>query len=225
MAESLHNKRRRMLTMPGVYAPQHDTHLLMRAVGRELRGPGRRVLELGTGSGALAVHAARLGARVTAVDISRRAVLCARLNAALHRQRVTVRYGDLSSVARGGYDVVISNPPYVPTPAALPPRRGKARAWDGGLDGRVVVDRVCATAATVLGPGGTLLMVHSAVCGVDITLDALHGWGLDAQVVDRELVPLGPVMRSRLLWLRDQGLMDDEEQDKEELVVFRARRR
>ncbi|MFG2768086.1 HemK2/MTQ2 family protein methyltransferase [Streptomyces rubiginosohelvolus] len=225
MAESLHNKRRRMLTMPGVYAPQHDTRLLMRAVGRELRGPGRRVLELGTGSGALAVHAARLGARVTAVDISRRAVLCARLNAALHRQRVTVRYGDLSSVARGGYDVVISNPPYVPAPAALPPRRGKARAWDGGLDGRVVVDRVCATAATVLGPGGTLLMVHSAMCGVDITLDALHGLGLDAQVVDRELVPLGPVMRSRLLWLRDQGLMDDGEQDKEELVVFRARRR
>ncbi|WP_435835709.1 HemK2/MTQ2 family protein methyltransferase [Streptomyces anulatus] len=197
----------------------------MRAVGRELRGPGRRVLELGTGSGALAVHAARLGARVTAVDISRRAVLCARLNAALHRQRVTVRYGDLSSVTSGGYDVVISNPPYVPAPAALPPRRGKARAWDGGLDGRVVVDRVCATAATVLGPGGTLLMVHSAMCGVDITLDALHGLGLDAQVIDRELVPLGPVLRSRLLWLRDQGLMDDEEQDKEELVVFRARRR
>ncbi|MEV5580530.1 HemK2/MTQ2 family protein methyltransferase [Streptomyces parvus] len=225
MAESLHNERRRMLTMPGVYAPQHDTHLLMRAVGRELQSPGRRVLELGTGSGALAVHASRLGALVTAVDISRRAVLCARLNAALHRQRVTVRFGDLSSVAGGGYDVVISNPPYVPAPAALPPRRGKARAWDGGLDGRVVVDQVCATAATVLEPGGTLLMVHSAMCGVDITLDALRGLGLDAQVIDRELVPLGPVMRSRLLWLRDQGLMDDEEQDKEELVVFRARRR
>lgn len=68
-------------------------------------------------------------------------------------------------------------------------------------------------------------MVHSAMCGADITLDALHGLGLDAQVIDRELVPLGPVLRCRLLWLRDQGLMDDEEQDKEELVVFRARRR
>lgn len=214
-----------MFTVPGVYAPQHDTHLLMRAVGQELCDPGKRVLELGTGSGALAVHAARLGARVTAVDISRRAVLCARLNAAFHRQSVTVRHGDLSTADRGGYDLVISNPPYVPAPAAGPPSRGKARAWDGGLDGRVVVDRVCATAATVLGPGGVLLMVHSAVCGVDVTLDALHGLGLDAQVIDRELVPFGPVMRSRLLWLREQGLMDDEQQDKEELVVFRARRR
>lgn len=172
-----------MLLVPGVYAPQHDTHLLMQAVRRELCDPGRRVLELGTGSGALAVHAARLGARVTAVGISRRAVLCARLNAALHRQRVTVRYGDLSTVDRGGYELVISNPPYVPAPAALPPRRGKARAWDGGMDGRVVVDRVCTTAAAVLRPGGTLLMVHSAMCGVDVTLDALHGVGLDASTV------------------------------------------
>ncbi|MFD7860574.1 methyltransferase domain-containing protein [Streptomyces microflavus] len=73
----------------------------MRAVGRELSDPCKRELELGTGSGALAVHAARLGARVTAVDISRRAVLCARLNAALHRQRVTVRYRDLSTLDRG----------------------------------------------------------------------------------------------------------------------------
>ncbi|MFJ4973649.1 HemK2/MTQ2 family protein methyltransferase [Streptomyces sp. NPDC088755] len=225
MAERLRSRPRRMLTLPGVYAPQHDTHLLMRAVGRELADPGKRVLELGTGSGALAVHAARLGARVTAVDISRRAVLCAKLNAALHRQRVSVRHRDLSTFGRGGFDLVISNPPYVPAPVALPPVRGKARAWDGGLDGRAVVDQVCVTAATVLGPGGTLLMVHSAMCGVDVTIDALHGLGLDAQVIDRELVPFGPVLRSRLLWLRDQGLMDDEQQDKEELVVFRARQR
>ncbi|MFF8986626.1 methyltransferase domain-containing protein [Streptomyces globisporus] len=74
MTEGLRRRRRRVLTVPGAYAPQHDTHTLMRAVGRELPRPGRRVLELGTGSGALAIHAARLGAQVTAVDTSRRAV-------------------------------------------------------------------------------------------------------------------------------------------------------
>ncbi|MFC4034939.1 HemK2/MTQ2 family protein methyltransferase [Streptomyces polygonati] len=215
---------RRMLTLPGVYAPQHDTHLLMRAVGRRDIGPGTHVLELGTGSGALAVHAARLGARVTAVDVSRRAVLCARVNAALHRSRVTVVRCDLSALGAGRYDMLLSNPPYVPAPAALPPLRGRARAWDGGRDGRAVVDRVCAAAGSVLRPGGTLLMVHSEMCGVEATIDALALAGLDAEVSDRELVPIGPVLRSRRSWLRGQGLMDDG-QEKEELVVIRARRR
>ncbi|NED92272.1 methyltransferase [Streptomyces sp. SID11233] len=223
MAVPPRSRPRRMLTVPGVYTPQHDTHLLMRAVARENITPGTRLLELGTGSGALAVHAARLGARVTAIDISHRAVLCARVNAALHRSRITVRYRDLSALDASQYDMVISNPPYVPAPAARPPSRGRARAWDGGPDGRAVVDRVCATAATVLRPGGTLLMVHSELCGVQTTIDVLARARLDAEVVDRGLVPLGPVLRSRLPWLRDQGLMNYTEQDKEELVVVRAR--
>ncbi|MFF3171055.1 HemK2/MTQ2 family protein methyltransferase [Streptomyces sp. NPDC057900] len=225
MAVPLRTRPRRMLTVPGVYTPQHDTHLLMRALARENISPGTRVLELGTGSGALAVHAARLGARVTAVDVSRRAVLCARVNAALHRSRITVRYRDLSARDTGRYDMVISNPPYVPSPTALPPLRGRARAWDGGPDGRAVVDQVCTTAAAVLRPGGTLLMVHSRMCGAQTTIDVLARARLDAEVVDRELIPLGPVLRSRLPWLRDQGLLDDEDQDKEELVVIRARQR
>ncbi|WP_333770963.1 HemK2/MTQ2 family protein methyltransferase [Streptomyces sp. IBSBF 2435] len=223
MAVPALTRPRRMLTVPGVYVPQHDTHLLMRSVGRENLGPGTHVLELGTGSGALAVQAARQGARVTAVDISRRAVLCARVNAALYRSRVTVRRCDLSAFVAGDYDMVVSNPPYVPTPAALPPLRGKARAWDGGTDGRAVVDRVCATAGLVLRPGGTFLMVHSAMCGSDASIAVLARAGLDAEIIDRELVPLGPVLRSRLPWLRGQGLMADS-QDKEELVVIRARR-
>ncbi|WP_328897348.1 HemK2/MTQ2 family protein methyltransferase [Streptomyces sp. NBC_00236] len=223
MAVSPLGMPRRIVTVPGVYAPQHDTHLLMRALARENISPGTRVLELGTGSGALAVHAARLGARVTAVDISHRAVLCARVNAALHRSRVTVRYRDLSALDAEQYDMVLSNPPYVPSPTARPPLRGRARAWDGGPDGRAVVDRVCATAATVLRPGGTLLMVHSKMCGDQTTIDVLARARLDAEVIDRELIPLGPVLRSRLPWLRDQGLLDDSGQDKEELVVIRAR--
>lgn len=214
---------RRMLTVPGVYAPQHDTHLLMRALNHHGIRPGTHVLELGTGSGALAVHAAVLGARVTAVDISHRAVLCARVNATLHRSRVTVRRRDLASPGGAAYDMVISNPPYVPAPAARPPRRGSARAWDAGRDGRAAVNQVCTTAAAVLRPGGTLLMVHSQMCGTDATLDALARQGLDAEVTDRELVPLGPVLSSRLPWLRRQGLIEDG-QDKEELVVIRARR-
>ncbi|MFC8124168.1 HemK2/MTQ2 family protein methyltransferase [Streptomyces sp. NPDC057302] len=212
-----------LLTLPGVYAPQDDTGLLARALCREDIGPGMDVLDIGTGSGALAVHAARLGARVTAVDIAWRAVLTARLNALAARQRVTVVRGDLTSAVPGrSYDFVASNPPYVPSPSVRLPRRGAARAWDAGHDGRAVVDRICDAAPRALRPGGVLLMVHSALCGTDDTLRRLAKAGLETSVADRALIPFGPVLRSRRAFLRRQGLLGDE--DMEELVVIRAER-
>ncbi|MGV9881510.1 HemK2/MTQ2 family protein methyltransferase [Streptomyces sp. NPDC003006] len=210
-----------LLAPPGVYAPQYDTELLTRALHREGIGDGASVLDLGTGTGALAVAAARRGARVTAVDISWRAVLTARLNARRSGQSVTVRRGDLAAAPKGPYDLVVSNPPYVPSPSPALPRRGAARAWDGGPAGRAIVDRVCDAAPRALRPGGVLLMVHSALCGVDASLDRLARLGMDARVSDREFIPLGPVLRSRRAWLRRRNLLADDETH-EELVVIRA---
>ncbi|WP_371749405.1 class I SAM-dependent methyltransferase [Streptomyces sp. NBC_01283] len=213
-----------LLTLPGVYAPQDDTGLLARALCREDIGPGTDVLDLGTGSGALAVHAARLGAHVTAVDIAWRAVLTARLNALAARQRITVLRGDLTAAVPGrSYDVVTSNPPYVPSPSRHLPRRGPARSWDAGQDGRAVVDRICDAAPRALRPGGVLLMVHSALCGTDDTLRRLSKAGLETSVADRTVIPFGPVLRSRLAFLRRQGLIEGDK-DMEELVVIRAER-
>ncbi|MGW3661892.1 HemK2/MTQ2 family protein methyltransferase [Streptomyces sp. NPDC005141] len=210
-----------LLAPPGVYRPQHDTRLLAQAMSREDMNSGSQVLELGTGSGALALEAARRGARVTAVDISRRAVLATRLNALIAHRRVTVRHGDLTAAVAGqSFDLVISNPPYVPSPDARPPRKGAARAWDAGRDGRILLDRICAAAPAVLRPRGVLLVVHSGLCGVDVTLGRLARAGMTARVTDRARVPFGPVLRSRLPWLRRTGLLGDEAE--EELVVIRA---
>lgn len=207
-------------TLPGVYEPQDDTRLLTEAMRREDIGPGTEVLDLGTGSGALAVEAARLGARVTAVDISWRAVATARFNAMIRRQNISVRRGDLVSAVPGrSFDLVVSNPPYVPSPDKWPPK-GAARSWDAGPDGRLLLDRICAAAPTVLRPSGVLLVVHSGLCDVEATLERLTCAGLSASVTERALIPFGRVLRSRLAWLRAQGLPATT--TLEELVVVRA---
>lgn len=213
-------------TPPGVYTPQHDTDLIARVLEKEHLDARSAVLDLCTGSGALAVRAAARGARVTAVDISRRALATAWCNALLAGQRVTLRHGDLVSAVPGRrYDLVVSNPPYVPAPAVRPPSRGPARAWDAGPDGRIFVDRICDAGAGVLHRGGVLLLVHSALCGTAPTLDRLTGAGLDATVVDRATVPFGPVLRARRSWLHSRGMLRDRHEDEEELVVVRAVRR
>ncbi|MEU3983817.1 HemK2/MTQ2 family protein methyltransferase [Streptomyces sp. NPDC026672] len=224
-AESLTSASRfRCWTPPGVYRPQTDTGLLRRALHRERITSRTKVLDLGTGSGALAVEAARLGARVTAVDISWQALVSAWCNALLNGQVVRVRHGDLASAVPGRrFDLVVTNPPYVPAPPGDGPPRGPARAWDAGTDGRLLIDRICAAAPTVLRPGGRLLMVHSHLSGVAETLTRLRAAELRAEVVDRTRLPFGRVLRSRLDWLRERGLVaDSNDRTAEELVVIRA---
>lgn len=90
-----------LIALPGVYDPQDDTDLLADALHDEAVPEGAEVLDIGTGTGALALAAARLGARVTAVDISRRAVISTRLNARLAGLPVRVVRGDLLSPSWG----------------------------------------------------------------------------------------------------------------------------
>ncbi|MEU8978215.1 HemK2/MTQ2 family protein methyltransferase [Streptomyces sp. NPDC048309] len=212
------------VTLPGVYAPQDDTDLLVHALLQEPLPHRAAVLDVGTGTGAVALAAGRLGALVTAVDVSWRAVLNAKVNAVLARIPLRVVHGDLLAPVGGqSFDLILSNPPYVPAPAAACPRRSAARAWDAGYDGRLILDRMCREAPALLRPGGVLLLVQSALSGAEESLRQLRAAGLRADIVDRRHIAFGPVLRSRSGWLRSRGLTagDDE---KEELVIIRAER-
>lgn len=130
------------------------------------RRPVRRVLDLCTGSGCLAILAARTfrAADVDAVDLSPGALAVARKNVARHRvgRRVRVKRSDLFGAVRGvRYDLILANPPYVGASAMakLPPeyRHEPRLALAGGSDGLDLVARILAEAAEHLEPGGLLV--------------------------------------------------------------------
>jgi release factor glutamine methyltransferase len=214
----------RLLRIPGVFAPISDTWLLAECMRHHLR-PGDAVADVCTGSGALAVAAALAGAgRVTAIDVSRRAVLAARLNARLNGVSLRALRGDLFDPLGGEQlDLIVSNPPYVPALADATPARGPSRAWDAGRDGRLLLNRICTQASHHLAPGGRLLVVHSHVCDTQLTLDQLTAAGLDADVVASRVGPLGPLLTQRAEWLQRDGRLQPGIRE-EELVVVRAQR-
>jgi ribosomal protein L3 glutamine methyltransferase len=124
------------------------------------------VLDLCTGSGCLAILAARHfpNAAVDAVDISRDALAVAARNVTDHglEDRVALHRGDLFAPLAGKrYDLIISNPPYVDAEgmAALPPecRAEPKLAFDGGADGLDIVRRILDQAGEHLTPEGGLL--------------------------------------------------------------------
>lgn len=196
--------------------------MLARAAAAQ--GLGRRdsVLDLCTGSGVVAVACALAGAgEVTAIDVSRRAVLTVRLNARRNSVRVRALRGDLfGPVAGRRFDLITANPPYLPSTDDRLPRRGAERAWEAGHDGRALLDRICPRAPAHLRAGGQMLLVHSSVCGIDRTLSQLEAGGLEAEVIERIRGPLGPLLRNRAPRLERRGLLAPGAQ--EEVVVVRA---
>ncbi len=213
----------RIITLPGVFAPRSDSWLLAELLAAQTLPPGAAVLDVCTGSGAVAVAAARGGAEVTAVDLSRRAVLTARLNARLNGVRIRAVRADLFGAVDGArFDAIVSNPPYLPGEEDELPGRGAARAWEGGRDGRLLLDRLCAEARAHLRPGGTLLLVHSSVCGEDETLARLREVGLEPEVVARRRGPLGPLLAARAEALEARGLLAPGRRE-EDVIVFRGR--
>ncbi len=113
-----------------------------------------RALDLGTGCGLQALHAARRAGAVVATDVSRRALAFARANAALAEVALDLRLGSLLEPVSGEeFDLVVSNPPFVITPR----RPGAADGYtyrDGGRVGDDLVRDLVTGVGSVLAPGG-----------------------------------------------------------------------
>lgn len=175
---------------PGVFVPRPETELVAQlAIDALLAVPGGapRAADLGTGSGAIALALATEvpHAEVYAVENSPRAFIWAKENAretgAGNLRLVFADLGDALPDLDGTLDVVVSNPPYIPTGAI--PRDPEVRLHDpeaalyGGVDGLDVVRAVSATARRLLHRGGVLVLEHGESQGADIrALLTADGW-------------------------------------------------
>jgi release factor glutamine methyltransferase len=148
-----------------VLVPRPDTETLVEWALERLAGlAGPRVIDLGTGSGAiaLALQQARPDARVEAVDRSADALKVAAANARRLGLPVRFRRADWLEDAGGNYDLIVSNPPYI---AACDPhlpalRHEPTGALVSGPDGLDDICRIVAAAPAHLRPGGWLLLEH-----------------------------------------------------------------
>lgn len=149
-----------------VLIPRQDTELLVEKaieVIRKYNGTVK-VLDMCTGSGCIAVSIAKLckNAKVTAVDISEKALTIAKENAAINEVEINFVHSDLFANVKGKYDLIVSNPPYIPTKIIETletevKEHEPVLALDGNEDGLEFYEKISQKAFDYLSKGGYLL--------------------------------------------------------------------
>ncbi len=195
---------------PDVLIPRPETEFIVEEALR-IPGIGKRpcvlAADIGTGSGCVAVALAvsLAAARIVATDLSAAALRVASRNVERHGvgSRVTLVQTDLMAGLRGPFDLVVSNPPYVPTTSVgglqheirhHEPRQ----AFDGGMDGLALVRRLLEEASTRLRPGGWLIFEFGYSQEDDVeAAAACNGLEVDHVAVDLQGIPRVAVIRSK----------------------------
>jgi release factor glutamine methyltransferase len=177
---------------PGVFIPRPETESLLEwALAQPL--PARPlIVDLCTGSGALAVALAHdlPGARIIAVDDSVDALAYARRNSAttaIELIEADVTAPDLLSEHDGTVDLIVANPPYIPDGARLEPevaQHDPEHALFGGPDGMRVIGPIVERAARLLRPGASIGVEHDDTTA-DVTTALFDRAGVFTEVVSR----------------------------------------
>ncbi|MDD5317587.1 MAG: class I SAM-dependent methyltransferase [Candidatus ainarchaeum sp.] len=171
------------------YLPCDDSFLLAQAVASRSRGD---VLDMGTGCGIQGIAAAGKAKSVLFADISPEAVECARKNAEMNgaTERCVCRFveSDLFDAIPEAekFDVIIFNPPYLPTKPGERVKGAINSAWDGGRDGRRVIDPFLGRFGARLKEGGILLYLDCQLSGTRETKKRLKESGFRFRTVARK---------------------------------------
>jgi release factor glutamine methyltransferase len=169
-----------------VYLPAEDSHMLS-AAASSLNGD---VLEIGCGCGIASLTCARMVPQsvVLGTDINPSAVAIAGENAELNNiKNASFIKSDLfDQVPEKEFDAILFNPPYLPTSEEERLEGAINDAYDGGIDGREVLDRFLSSFDSYLKPQGALLLVQSSLNDMEKTEDVLSSLGYAVSIESRE---------------------------------------
>ena len=184
-----------------VYEPAEDSFLLADAALKET-GPGMRILEIGTGSGFVsAVLIANLkDVQLVATEINPHAARCAKANG-VEVIRTDLFRGVRPKSPETRFDLILFNPPYLPTSGEEKVPGWLNYAFDGGTGGRETLDRFLDEVRDYLTPGGKILVLISSITGLDAVKDKMEGLGFEVDVIERKKVSFEELMvvRGKLL--------------------------
>ena len=172
-------------THENVYVPAEDSYLL--AENLEIKN-GQSVLEIGTGSGIVAMYASRLTDNITVTDINFDACELARKNFEDNGiENIEILFGNLfEPVKNRKFDVILFNTPYLPTEEGEVLEDTINYAFDGGLNGRKVIDLFLNEVGNHLNDGGIVQMIQSSLSGNEETLEKFDELGFIAEIKESE---------------------------------------
>ncbi len=186
-----------------VYEPAEDSILFAENLSVK---EGDSVIDMGTGCGILGIVATTKAERVVAIDTNPYAIHCARENARRNEvlgKMLFIR-GDLFSPFRSKekFDLILFNAPYLPS---HPEEKCDwlVRAWDGGVNGRKVVDRFIQEASHHLEQNGRILMMQSTLSNVNETMARFRQRGLETKIIADRALPFfetAVLLESRVLY-------------------------
>jgi len=179
----------------GVYPPSDDTFLLLDNLnlsGEEL------VLDVGTGTGILAIKCALKGCYVVGIDISRKAIRNAKFNARINDVDHLTCFvcGDATTALRDkcDFDVIVMNPPYLPSTGD--PRIDEL-SWNGGSDGTSLIAKIIDDLDRLLSKNGKLYFVFSSLSDIAKIMSRLKAVSFNSAILAK-----------RKLWFEELFLVE-----------------
>ncbi|MEM4714433.1 MAG: methyltransferase [Candidatus Nanoarchaeia archaeon] len=169
-----------------VYTPAEDSFLLQSCIPLDLKR--KDVLDMGTGSGILAITAAKRGANVLAVDLNPRALKIASENAKNNNVKISFLKSNIFSNVKGKFDLILCNPPYLPEDE-IDKIIGPSLTYSGGKDGKEFIKKFVSDAPKFLKKYGKILMVISSITGEKEVLELFAKNNFKTKILARQKIP------------------------------------